>query len=58
MLVEVEAGSPLLTFAVAEVFHELSGAVAEPEGDRFVWSLAGEVESGVPSVGGGAGFFG
>ena len=53
----MKAGFPFLAFAKTEVFHEFSGGVAEPNRDRFVHSLIGEVESGIPSVGGGTRFF-
>lgn len=54
----MEAGFPFLAFAEAEVFHEFGWGVAEPDGDGLAHSLFGEVDGGVPSVGGGAGFFG
>ena len=58
VFVEVEAGFPFLAFAEAEVFHEFSGGVAEPNWDGLIWSFASEILSGIPSVGGGARFFG
>ncbi len=58
VFVEVEAGSPFLAGAVAEILHKFGGGVSEPKGDRFVHGFFGEVESGVPGIGGGAGLFG
>lgn len=56
-LIQVEAGFPFLAGAVAEIFHKFSGGVAKMDGYWFVAGLAGEVEGGIPSIGGGTRLF-
>ena len=41
--VKVEAGFPFLTFAEAEVFHELGGGVTKMDGDGFAHGFTCEV---------------
>ncbi len=53
----MEAGFPFLAGAVAEIFHKFSGSVAKMDGHWFVAGLAGEVEGGIPSIGGGTRLF-
>ena len=52
----MKTSGPLLALAKTEVFHELSWGVSEPNGDRLVTGLFGEIDGGIPSVGGGARF--
>ena len=54
----METGFPFLAGAEAKVFHELSGGVTKVDGDGVAHGLACEVESGEPSIGGGAGLLG
>ncbi len=53
----MEAGFPFLAGAVTEIFHKFRGSVAEMDGHWFVAGLAGEVEGGIPSIGGGTRLF-
>ena len=54
----MEAGFPFLAFAEAEVLHEFGGGVSEPGGDGLIHGFSREILGFIPSVGGGAGFFG
>lgn len=57
IFIEMKTRSPLLAFAIAEVSHKLSSAIAEPKGDGFVRSFLGKVKSSKPGISGGARFF-